>query len=103
MFPFYNISLFQLGKKKRYGEINGKDKGAVLRHSVLSLCDPVDYSPPGSSVHGDAPGKNAGVGSLSLIQGIFPQGVNRGLLHCRHILYQLSYQGSHVGLRDPRY
>ena len=39
--------------------------------------------------------KNAGVGSLSLLQEIFPtQGVNPGLLHCRQILYQLSYQGS---------
>ena len=35
------------------------------------------------------------MGSLSLLQGIFPtQELNRGLLHCRWILYQLSYQGS---------
>ena len=39
--------------------------------------------------------KNTGVGSLSLLQGIFPsQESNRGLLHCRLILYQLNYQGS---------
>ena len=39
--------------------------------------------------------KNIGVGSLSLLQGIFPtQESNRSLLHCRRILYQLSYQGS---------
>ena len=38
--------------------------------------------------------KNTGVGSLSLLQGIFPsQQSNWGLLH-RRILYQLSYQGS---------
>ena len=38
--------------------------------------------------------KNTGVGSLSLLQGIFPtQESNQGLLHCRQILYQLSYQG----------
>ena len=38
---------------------------------------------------------NAGVGSLSLLQRIFPtQELNWGLLHCRQILYQLSYQGS---------
>ena len=35
--------------------------------------------------------KNTGVGSLSLLQGIFP---NWGLLHCRWILYQLSHKGS---------
>ena len=39
--------------------------------------------------------KNTGMGSLSLLQQIFPtQESNWGLLHCRWILYQLSYQGS---------
>ena len=41
--------------------------------------------------------KNTGVGSCSHLQGIFStQGSNRGLLHCRRILYQLSYQGSPI-------
>ena len=41
--------------------------------------------------------QNTRVGSPSLLQGIFPiQGSNPGLLHCRQILYQLSYQGSPV-------
>ena len=39
--------------------------------------------------------KNTGVGSLSLLHGIFlTQELNWGLLHCRRILYQLSFQGS---------
>ena len=39
--------------------------------------------------------KNTGVGSLSLLQQIFlTQQSNQGLLHCRRLLYQLSYQGS---------
>ena len=43
----------------------------------------------------NCPGQNTGVGSLSLLQGIFPTlELNWGLLHCRWILYQLSYQGS---------
>ena len=47
------------------------------------------YSPWNSS------GQNTAVGSLSLLQGIFPtQGSNPGLLHCRQILYQLSHKGS---------
>ena len=47
--------------------------------------------------------KNTGVGSLSLLKGIFPtQESNRGLLHCRLILYQLSYQGSPKKLRHER-
>ena len=41
------------------------------------------------------PGKSTGVGCHFLLQGVFPpQGSNPGLLHCRKILYQLSYQGS---------
>ena len=43
----------------------------------------------------NSPGQNTGMGSLSLLQGIFPtQGSNPGLLHCRWILYQLSHKGS---------
>ena len=60
-----------------------------------TLCNPMDYSPPGSSVHEDFPGKNTELGSCSLLQGIFPtQGSNSGFPHCRQILYHLSHQGS---------
>ena len=61
----------------------------------LTLCDPMKCSLPGASVLGDSPGKNTGVGSLSLLQRIFPtEGLNPGLLHYRLILYQLSHKGS---------
>jgi len=57
----------------------------------------MDCNPPGSSVLGDSPGKNTGVGCHAFLQGNFPnQGLNPGLSHCRLILYQLSYQGSPV-------
>ena len=104
-----------------------------VAQSCPTLCNPVDCSPSGSSVHGDTPGKNTrvscpppgdlpnpriesrslalqvdfllseppgkpkntAVGSLSLLLGIFPtQALNWGLLHCKWILYQLSYQGN---------
>ena len=43
----------------------------------------------------NSPGQNIGVGSLSLLQEIFPtQQSNPGLPHCRRILYQLSHKGS---------
>ena len=59
-----------------------------VAQSCLTLYNPIDS--PRSS-----PGQNIGVGSLSLLQGIFPtQGSNPGLLHCRRILYQLSHKGS---------
>ena len=61
----------------------------------LTLCDPMDCSPPGSSVHGDSLGKNTRVSCHDLHQGIIlTQELNPGLLHCRQILYHLSHQGS---------
>ena len=110
----------------------------LLAQLFLTLCNTMDWSPLGSSVHRVSPGKNTGVGcrtlsrvsnqprdlpnpgikprspalqtdalpseppgkpkitgvgSLSLLQGIFPiQVSNQGILNCRQILYQLSYQ-----------
>ena len=49
--------------------------------SCPTFCDPMDYSPPGSSVNGDSPGKNTGLGCHALLQGICPiQGSNTHLL-----------------------
>ena len=60
-------------------------------------CDPISCSPPGSSVHGDSPGKNTGVDCHGFLQGIFPtQGSNPGLALCRQILYCLSHKGSPI-------
>ena len=63
-----------------------------IAQSYPTLCNPMDlyiYSPWNS------PGQNTRVGSLSLLQEIFPtQGSNPGVPHCRWILYQLSHQGS---------
>ena len=60
-----------------------------------TLCNPMDYSLSGSSVHGDSPGKNAGVGCHALLQEIFPtQGLNSDLPQCKQTLYLLSHQGS---------
>ena len=60
----------------------------LVTQSCSTLCDPMDYSPPGSSVHGDSPGKSTGLDCHALLQGIFPtQGLNLGLWHCRQILY----------------
>ena len=57
-------------------------------------------SPPGSSVHGDSPGKNPGVGCLALLQGIFP--TQESNLHLLHILHWQagSLPLSHLG--SPR-
>ena len=122
------------GKKKKKREreperahTSQKVKVKVTQ-SCLTLCDPIDGSPLGSSVPGilqarmlewvafpfsmgieprspalqvdslpaepQGKPKIIGMGSLSLLQWIFPtQESNWGLLHCRQILYQLSYEG----------
>ena len=62
--------------------------GAEPRSPTLQV-DSSPSEPPGLP-------KNTGMGSLSLLQGNFlTQESNLGLLHCRHILYQLSYLGRH--------
>ena len=74
----------------------------LVAQSCPTCCDPMDCSPPGSSVYGDSPGKNTGVGCHALLQGIFPiQGSNSGLLYCRHSLPQ-ELPGKPTVLRSPR-
>jgi len=66
--------------------------------SCLTLCNPMDCNPSGSLCRWDSPGKNIRVGCHALLQGIFPtQRLNLCLLHCRQILYPLSYLASPVG------
>ena len=60
----------------------------LVAKSCLTLCDPMDHSPPGYSVHRESPGKNAGMCCYALLQGIFPtQGSNPDLPHCGQIFY----------------
>ena len=90
-------------------------EGYLIAHSVLTgsgalssqrMCVCVSRSVVSDSLwpHGlqptrllcpwDFPGKGTGVGCHFLLQGIFPtQESNPGLLHCRQILYRLSYKG----------
>ena len=99
----YNIAV----KHIRYLVIKKHHYYLALKHSTLlglhvlclviqlcpTLCNPTDCSPPGSSVHGDSPGKDTGVGNLFLLQGIFPtQESSRGLpaLQADSLLAELS-------------
>ena len=69
---------------------------AKLLQLCLTLCDPMDYSPPGSPVHEVSPGKNTGVGCHVLLQRIsLTQRLNPHLLwplHCWQILYKIDNQ-----------
>ena len=67
----------------------------LVTQSFLTLWDPMDCSPPGSSVHGILQARTLEWVAMPSSRGIFPtQGLNPGLPHCRWILYCLSHPGS---------
>ena len=77
------------------------EKRREVAQLCSTLCDPMDCSLPGSSVHWDFPGKGTGMRCHFLLQGIFPtQGSNLGLPRCRQTLYHLSHQGSASSLES---
>ena len=83
----------QVKRWQRYlrpgGDIQGETSARSQSESRSDESDSVTPHSPWNS-----PGQNIGVGSHSLLQGIFPtQGSNPGLLHGRWILYQLSHKG----------
>ena len=72
---------------------------AQLLQLCPTLCEPMNCSPSGSSIHGDSPGKDTGVGCHALLQGTFPtQGLNLRLLcflHWEVDSLLLTRQGNH--------
>ena len=64
--------------------------------SNVQLCNPMDCSPPGSSVHGILQAKNTGVVCHALLQGIFP--IQRSN---QHLLYLLHWQAGSLPLAPP--
>ena len=91
-----------------FNPLKGNDSSSPTNiNSILQLSNEFIHESESHSVASDSsrpyglyspwnsPGQNTGVGSLSLLQRIFPtQGSNPVLPYCRWILYQLSYQGS---------
>ena len=70
-------------------------KGGEVIQACLTLCDPMDCSPPGSSVHGILQTRILEWGAVPFSRGSsWPRDWNWGLLHCRQTLYPLSPQGS---------
>ena len=89
-----NFQMFKLVLEKAEGP---EIKLPTYSESESQCCSVVSNSlwPHGLYGPWNSPGQNTGVGSLSLLQGIFPtQGSNPDLPHCRGILYQLSHQGN---------
>ena len=85
-------SVVATGLEKGSFHSNPKESESEVAQLCPTLCDPMDCSPPGSSVHGIfQAGVLKWVGCHFLLQGIFlTQGSNPGLSHCRQMLYHLS-------------
>ena len=84
----YSTSLMTVVElcSRKYGKESESESRSVVSNSL---------QPHGLYSPWNSPGQNTGVGSLSLLRGIFPtQESNSGLLHCRQILYHLSHQRS---------
>ena len=69
--------------------------GGLVAKSYPTVCYPMDWNPPGSSVYGISQARILEWVAISFSRGIFPtQGLNAGLLHCRQMLYPLGHQGN---------
>ena len=66
-FPLFSISLLPSKQGTQFCVCE-----CLVTQSCPTLCDPIDCSLPGSSVHADSPGKNTGMGFLALLQGDIP-------------------------------
>ena len=75
----------------------------MLIQSCPTLFDPMDYSPPGSSVHGMLQARILEWVVISISRGSSQHGSNPGLLHCQQIRYHLSHQGSTGRSLDANY
>ena len=85
---FFFFVMIPLEAYRLYWSLFGRKLYSVSEVKVTQLC-PTVCSPWNS------PDQNTGMGSLSLLQQIFlTQELNQGILHCRQIIYQMSYPGS---------
>ena len=92
IFPSVQLDSFPIFLSR----VNSWQLAIRLKILIIENCSVVSDSlwPHGLYSPWNSPGQNAGMGSLSLLQGIFPtQWFKPGLLHCRQILYQLEPKG----------
>ena len=71
----------------------------LVTQSCLTLCDPMDYRPPGSSVQWIFQQRVLEWVAIPFSRGSCQPGIKPGLLHCGQILYHLSHQGSPVNFQ----
>ena len=96
---FFNANLIFVIKKYSFPYKYVCYAVCLVTQSCPTLCNPMDCSPPGSTVHGDSPGTNIRVGCYALLQGIFPTEVLKpGLLHCRQIFLPSELPGKPINM-----
>ena len=86
----------KVGRKRNVAILELGQGLCLVPQLCLTLWDPIYYSLLGSSVHGDSPGKNIGVGCHACLQGILPTQGSKllllWLLYCKRVLYLLRDQ-----------
>ena len=97
LYPFIYLEQHGITGKKKVSRVrrSGFFVGIERESEGCSVVSSHSLQPHGLYSPWNSPGQNPGVGSLSLLQGIFPtQSSNPGLPYCRWILYRLSHKGS---------
>ena len=67
----------------------------LVAQSCLTLCDHMDYSPTGSSLHGDSPGKNTGVG-MSCPPQVLPYTLLISIKNKKNLVFQMDDKQTHI-------
>ena len=103
----WSISNKTMGEEAPFLFLKGESEVVVVEEVAARELEPrclkgkVKVAQPCLTLSWNSPGWNTGVGSPSLLQGIFPtRGLNPGLLHHRWILYQLRHKGSPRCLKE---
>ena len=95
--PAISLISFEILGKTQWSRQSHISKHVKVTHSCLTLCDPMDCSPPGSSVHGILQARILDWGASPFSRDLLilgDQGSNPSLLHYRQDFYHLCHQGS---------
>ena len=98
----FTVDLRRGGLSGGMGRLIWSPCSFLVAQLCLTLCDPMDYSLPGSSVHGILQARILEWVAISFCRGFFPtQGLNLCLLHCRRVLYHWAAREALISSQKP--
>ena len=104
--PFYSLFKQELPQIQKFTKslFTQAPTYVLVAQSCTTLCDPMDYSPPGSSIRGIPQAKMLEWIAIPFSRAFSPSpGTEPGSPTCRQILYHLNHQGSPTGTLSPCY